>query len=82
MVLERHWGRLYNHLYNNHGLLGLGIDVDTAIELTASGATAWGRNTVTILDGRYASYALGTNEALSERYVLLDTYVEGDFLVP
>jgi cyanophycinase len=82
MVMDRHWGRLYNHLHRDSALLGLGIDVDTAIELTASGATAWGRNTVTVLDGRYASYALGTNGALAESYVLLDTFVEGESLLP
>jgi cyanophycinase-like exopeptidase len=82
MVMDRHWGRAYNHLYRNHALLGLGVDVNTAIEFTATSAKVWGKNTVVIFDGRYASYALGTNNALSERYVLLDTYVEGDAIVP
>jgi cyanophycinase len=82
MVMDRHWGRLYNHLYRNHALLGLGVDVNTAIEFTATGAKVWGKNTVVVLDGKYATYALGTNGALSERYILLDTYVEGDAIAP
>jgi len=82
MVMDRHWGRAYNHLYRNHALLGLGVDVNTAIEFTATGAKVWGKNTVVVFDGRYASYALGTNDALSERHVLLDTYVEGDAILP
>jgi cyanophycinase len=82
MVMDRHWGRVYNHLYRNHNLLGLGVDVNTAIEFTATGAKAWGKNTVAVFDGRFASYGLGTNNALSERYVLLDTYVEGDAIMP
>jgi cyanophycinase len=82
MVMDRHWGRVYNHLYRNHSLLGLGVDVNTAIEFTATGAQAWGKNTVAVFDGRFASYALGTNNALSERYVLLDTYIDGDAIVP
>ena len=82
MVMDRHWGRAYNHLYRNHACLGLGVDVNTAIEFTATGAKVWGKNTVVVFDGRYASYALGTNGALSERYVLLDTYVEGDAITP
>jgi hypothetical protein len=56
--------------------------VNTAIEFTATGAQAWGKNTVAVFDGRFASYALGTNNALSERYVLLDTYIDGDAIVP
>jgi cyanophycinase len=82
MVMDRHWGRLYNHLHRNQALLALGIDVNTAIEFTATGAKVWGKNTVVVFDGRYASYALGTNGALSERYILLDTYVEGDSILP
>ena len=82
MVMDRHWGRVYNHLYGNHTLLGLGVDVNTAVEFTATGAKVWGKNTVVVFDGRYGSYALGTNGALSERYVLLDTYVEGDAILP
>ncbi|HEX9384999.1 MAG TPA: hypothetical protein VF918_01670, partial [Anaerolineales bacterium] len=82
MVMDRHWGRVYNHLHRNHSLLGLGVDVNTAIEFTATGAKVWGKNTVVVFDGRYASYALGTNNALSERYILLDTYVEGDMIMP
>jgi cyanophycinase len=82
MVMDRHWGRAYNHLNLDHSLLGLGVDVNTAIEFTATGTKVWGQNTVVVFDGRYASYALGTNGALSERYVLLDTFVEGDTIVP
>ena len=82
MVRDRHWGRVYNHLYRNHALLGLGVDVNTAIEFTSTGAQVWGENTAVVFDGRYGSYALGTNDALSARYVLLDTFVEGDVIVP
>ncbi len=82
MVLERHWGRMYNQLYRNHSLLGLGIDAGSAAEFTPTGATAWGLNTVAVFDGRLASYALGSNGALSERYVMLDTYVESDPITP
>ena len=82
MVMDRHWGRAYNHLYRNPALLALGIDRDTAIEFTATGAQVWGKNTVVVFDGRYGSYGVGTNDALSARYILLDTYVEGDMLMP
>jgi cyanophycinase-like exopeptidase len=82
MVMDRHWGRAYNHLYRDPALLALGVDVNTAIEFTSTGAQVWGKNTVVVFDGRYGSYALGTNDALSARYVLLDTYVEGDAITP
>jgi hypothetical protein len=34
------------------------------MEFVAAGAKAWGANTVAVFDGRFASYALGTNDAL------------------
>jgi cyanophycinase len=82
MVLDRHWGRAYNHLHRDHALLALGVDVNTAIEFTATGAKVWGKNTVVVFDGRYGSYALGMNDAISARYILLDTFVEGDTITP
>jgi cyanophycinase len=82
MVMDRHWGRAYNQLYLNSGLLVLGVDLHTAVEFSAAGGQALGRNTVVVFDGRYASFDLGTNDALSARYVLLDTYVDGDTLMP
>jgi hypothetical protein len=62
--------------------LDLDITVNTAIEFTATSAKVWGGNAVVIFDGRFASYALGTNGAISGKYVLLDTYVEGDAILP
>lgn len=78
MVYDRHWGKLYNLVARDRSLLGLGIDVGTAVEITAAGATVHGANTVVVLDGRYASFAVGTNGALGARYVLLDSFVAGD----
>jgi cyanophycinase len=82
MVADRHWGRLYNLLYRDSSLLGLGIDAGTAVEITQSGATVHGSNTVVALDARYASFAVGSNGALGARYVLLDTFVAGERLAP
>ncbi|MBV9791031.1 MAG: Type 1 glutamine amidotransferase-like domain-containing protein, partial [Chloroflexi bacterium] len=82
MVFDRHWGKLYNLVARDRSLLGLGIDVGTAVEITAAGATIYGNNTAVVLDGRYASFAVGSNGALGARYVLLDSFVAGDRLAP
>jgi hypothetical protein len=37
---------------------------------------------MTVFDGRFAIYVLGTNDALSERCVLLDAHVEGGAILP
>ena len=55
IVVDRHWGRAYNHLYQNPALLALGVDRATAVEFTTTGATVWGQNTIVLFDGRFAS---------------------------
>jgi cyanophycinase len=82
LLPDRHWGRLYNILYDNHDVLGIGIDVGTAVELTQAGATVVGTSAAVTLDGRYAAYSLGSNGALGAIYVILDSFVAGDKIVP
>lgn len=82
LLPDRHWGRLYNHLYRNPWVLSMGIDVNTAVEFNQAGASAQGLSAVVVLDGRYASFGVGSNGALSAHYVLLDSYVEGDSIAP
>ena len=60
----------------------MGIDVNTAVEFNQAGASAQGLSAVVVLDGRYASFGVGSNGALSAHYVLLDSYVEGDSIAP
>jgi cyanophycinase-like exopeptidase len=82
LLPERHWGQLYNIVYNTHSVLGVGIDVGTAVELTAAGASVVGSSAAVVLDGRYASYSLGSNGALGARYVIFDSFVNQDQIVP
>jgi cyanophycinase len=82
LLPDRHWGQLYNILYADKSVLGMGIDVNTAVELTQSGATAVGASAVTTLDGRYAAFGLGSNGALGARWVILDTFVDEGSIKP
>jgi hypothetical protein len=82
MVMDRHGRRVYNHQSRNLALLGTGVDVNTAIEFTATSAKVWSDNTVVVFEGSFAIYALGTNGALGERYDIFDTYVEGEAMLP
>jgi len=82
LLPDRHWGRLYNLIYRDQALLGLGIDVGTAVEITSSGVSVHGRSAAVTLDGRYASFVVGSNGALGARYVLLDSFVAGDSVAP
>ncbi len=82
LLPDRHWGRLYNLLRAAAARLAVGVDVGTAIELGSSGPVARGSSTVVVLDGRYGSFGIGSNGAVSARWVLLDSYVDGDTVGP
>jgi cyanophycinase len=82
LLPDRHWGQLYNLLNRNKQALAIGIDIGTALELTQDGARVFGNRTVVTLDGRAASFAPGSNGVMSARYVVFDSFVDGDPLVP
>ena len=63
-------------------VLAIGIDVGTALELTQAGGSVVGSRAVAVRDGRAASFATGSNGALGARYVIFDSFVQGDALVP
>jgi hypothetical protein len=62
--------------------LAVGVDVGTAIEISAGGGTARGGAAAVVLGGRTATYGIGTNSALSARWVVLDSFVDGETLAP
>jgi cyanophycinase-like exopeptidase len=82
LLPDRHWGRLYNLLRAAPSRLAIGVDVGTAVELGSSGPVARGSSAVVLLDGRYGSFGTGNNGAVSARWVLLDSYVDGDAIGP
>ncbi len=82
LLPDYRWGRLYSLLANDSRVLAWGVDVNTAVEVSQTGAVARGQSAVLVLDGRAASFSVGSNGALGARYVVLDTYVDGDALTP
>ncbi|MBL8059004.1 MAG: hypothetical protein JNK29_20020, partial [Anaerolineales bacterium] len=82
LLPDRHWGQLYNHVHRRPARLAVGVDVNTALELSASGATVVGESAVVTLDGRCAGFSLGSNGALGARWVLLDTFAAGEPVHP
>jgi cyanophycinase len=82
IVSNRHWGRLYNLLAAQPAAdrVVLGIDAGTAVEFGSDLAAPLvvGDSAVVALDGRFGSFATGTNGALAARWVILDTFVGGE----
>jgi cyanophycinase len=86
IVSNRHWGRLYNLAAAQPGSESLvfGIDAGTAVEFRADLAAprVVGESAVVALDGRFGSFGVGSNGALAARWIILDTFVEGDAIAP
>lgn len=76
------WGRLFSLAYNHPEIITIGLNSDTALVLDDQGATAWGKNAVFVLDNRYASLTLGTNEGFAIANGFLDVFAPGEAVKP
>jgi cyanophycinase len=84
IVSNRHWGRLYNLLAAQGAVarVVVGVDAGTAVELGAGTPLVRGDSVAVVLDGRFGSFEVGTNDALAARWVILDTFVGGQAIAP
>lgn len=76
------WGRLFSLAFNFKDLLAIGLNEDTAVEISANGAAALGANAVFVLDLRAAALELGENQAFVVANGLLDVFAPGDLIIP
>jgi cyanophycinase len=84
IVSNRHWGRLYNLLAAQApaARVVVGVDAGTAVELGAGTPLVRGDSVAVVLDGRLASFGVGTNGARAARWVVLDTFVGSQAIEP
>jgi len=84
IVSNRHWGRLYSLVGAQANRLAFGIDAGTAVEFGAGLAAprVVGDSAAVALDGRYATFGVGTNNTLAAHWVILDTFVTGESIAP
>jgi cyanophycinase-like exopeptidase len=64
------------------GVLAVGVDVGTALEVAGGAAIVRGDSAALVIDGRGATWGTGTNGSLTARWLVLDTYVDGQTLAP
>lgn len=79
---DKRFGRLFSLAYNHPNLPAIGLNANTAIEITSEGARVLGENGVFVLDLRSAELALGTNNGFVIFNGLLDVFAPGETLVP
>jgi cyanophycinase-like exopeptidase len=82
LLPDQHWGRLANLAARHPAVLAAGIDGGTALELSAGSARTRGSSAAVVFDGRYATFGEGTNGALAARWLVADSFVEGETLEP
>ncbi len=82
LLAENRWGRLISLAYHHHTLLGLGLNDDTAIEITSAGAVVLGSNGVISLDFRNSNLSVGENQAYIIANGLVDVFAPGDMVKP
>ncbi len=82
LLADLRFGRLFSLAYNHPDLPALGLNKDTALEITSDGAVVLGENAVFVLDLRHATQKLGTNEGFIIANALLDVFAPGETLRP
>lgn len=83
ILADNRFGRWFALAYNHPDLLAVGLNKDTAIEISAAGEPrVLGQNGVFVLDLRYAEQALGENEGFVLANGLLDIFAPGELLQP
>jgi cyanophycinase len=80
LTADLRFGRLFSLAYNHPELPAIGLNQNTALEITAEGTRVLGENGIFILDTRHAQRTLGTNEGFVIANAMLDVFAPGETL--
>jgi cyanophycinase len=75
------YGRLVSHVYEHEGVVAVGIERNTALEITPDAVIVLGESAVFVVDGRLVGVrAAGTNGVMALTWLFVDTFAPGDNL--
>jgi cyanophycinase len=77
-----HWGRLYQLTKADPSTIVFGLSEMTALVIDRNGATVAGGRSVVALDGRSATFTVGTNDTIGAFNVVMDIFAPGDRVAP
>lgn len=77
---DNRWGRFFSLAYSHPDLLTIGLNQDSALEITTTGVRALGTKPILVLDLSAASLELGENQGFVIANGLLDVYAPGETL--
>ncbi len=82
LLPDQSWPQLFRLVAARKTSLGAGLDLDTALEISGGTAVARGASAAVIVDGRKAAFGVGTNTSLSARWMVLDSFTDGETVAP
>lgn len=82
LLADNRFGRWVSLAYNHPQLPAVGLNQNTAIEVTSQGATVLGKNSILVLDLSRADLAVGSNNGFVIANGLLDIFAPGDLVQP
>ncbi|HAX68842.1 MAG TPA: cyanophycinase, partial [Anaerolineae bacterium] len=82
ILADNRFGRWFSLAYNHPQLPSVGLNHNTAIEVTSQGATALGDNSIFVLDLSRAKLEIGSNNGFVIANGLLDIFAPGDLVQP
>lgn len=75
---DNRWGRWFSVAHAHPEFIAIGLNDNTALEITAEGATVVGDDGIFVLDLRVAELGLGTNNGYVIANGLLDVFAPGE----
>jgi cyanophycinase len=82
LLADNRFGRWFSLAYNHPQLPAVGLNQNTAIEVTSQGATVLGKNSILVLDLSRADLAVGSQNGFVIANGLLDIFAPGDLVQP
>jgi hypothetical protein len=79
---DNRWGRLFSVAHTHPQFITIGLNDDTAIEITSSGTTVSGDDGIFVFDFRSAKVSLGANNGYVIANGLLDVFAPGETVQP
>jgi len=82
LLPDQNWGQLFQLARASDERLAVGLDVDTAIEIGGGAPKVVGASAAVVVDPRKAKFEDGTNTSLVARWLLLDSFADGENVAP
>ncbi len=82
LLPDQSWGQALRLAAARQTVPAVGVDVDTALEISGGKAVVRGTSAAVVIDGRKATFGTGTNGSLAATWVVIDSYTAGETLAP